>query len=39
MSQLEELSYEQIATKLGVSVRSVGRYMREAMLHCCRMGA
>lgn len=39
MSQLEALSYEQIAAKTGISVRTVGRHMREAMLHCCRASA
>ncbi|MGA4635775.1 sigma-70 family RNA polymerase sigma factor [Pseudomonas solani] len=34
LSQLEGLGYAEIATRLGVSLASVKRYMREAFLAC-----
>jgi DNA-directed RNA polymerase specialized sigma24 family protein len=33
LSRLEELSYAEIAAKLGVSVRTVDRYMAKALAH------
>lgn len=32
--QLEQLSYAEIAQKLGVSTRTVGSYVAKALLHC-----
>ncbi|MFK3794298.1 MULTISPECIES: sigma-70 family RNA polymerase sigma factor [Pseudomonas] len=37
LSQCDGLTYEQIAMRLGVSVRSVNNYMAKAMEHCCLM--
>ncbi|CAB3908939.1 sigma-70 family RNA polymerase sigma factor [Achromobacter animicus] len=34
LSQLDGLTYEQIATEMRVSVRTVKRYMAEAFTHC-----
>ncbi|MNY74552.1 putative RNA polymerase sigma factor FecI [compost metagenome] len=34
LSQLDGLTYEQIGAELGVSVRTVKRYMAEAFTHC-----
>lgn len=34
LSQLDGLTYEQIGAELGVSVRTVKRYMAEAFMHC-----
>ncbi len=34
LSQLEGLGYAEIATRLGVSLASVKRYMRDAFLAC-----
>jgi RNA polymerase sigma-70 factor (ECF subfamily) len=35
LSQLENLTYPQIADVLGVSLRTVKNYMARAMEHCC----
>lgn len=37
LSQCDGLSYEQIAERLQISVRSVSNYMAKAMEHCCLM--
>ncbi|MGC5704048.1 sigma-70 family RNA polymerase sigma factor [Pseudomonas sp. NFXW11] len=37
LSQCDGLTYEQIAERLQVSVRSVNNYMAKAMEHCCLM--
>ncbi|WP_454688102.1 sigma-70 family RNA polymerase sigma factor [Achromobacter aloeverae] len=34
---MDDMSHEDIAARLGVSVRTVGRYLREAMLVCASM--
>ena len=34
LSQLDGLTYAQIATRLGVTVRTVGNYMVRALEHC-----
>ena len=34
MSQIQGLTYSEIATELAVSVRMVKKYMAQAMLHC-----
>jgi RNA polymerase sigma-70 factor (ECF subfamily) len=34
LSQLDGLTYEQIGVEMGVSVRTVKRYMAEAFKHC-----
>lgn len=36
-SQLDGLTYPQIAERLGVSLRTVNNYMAKAMEHCCLM--
>lgn len=33
-SVLDDLGYEDIAQRLGISVRTVGRYMKQALRHC-----
>jgi RNA polymerase sigma-70 factor (ECF subfamily) len=35
LSQLEGLTYNQIAERLGMSLRTVNKYMAKAMEHCC----
>ncbi|MDG9853867.1 sigma-70 family RNA polymerase sigma factor [Pseudomonas nitroreducens] len=35
LSQLEGLTYSQIAERLGISIRTVNKYMTKAMEHCC----
>lgn len=35
LSQLEGLTYSQIAERLGISIRTVNKYMAKAMEHCC----
>ena len=37
LSQLEGLGYAEIATRLGVSVSMVKKYMLQAMTHCLRV--
>ncbi len=37
LSQLEGLTYSQIAARLGVTVRTVNNYMCRALLHCHRI--
>ncbi|QRY81173.1 sigma-70 family RNA polymerase sigma factor [Pseudomonas sp. PDNC002] len=37
MAQCEGIPHEQIAEELGVSVRSVGRYVAEALFHCYQL--
>ena len=37
LSQLDGLTYPQIAERLNISVRSVNNYMAKAMEHCCLM--
>ncbi|MFF7706664.1 sigma-70 family RNA polymerase sigma factor [Pseudomonas sp. NPDC007930] len=37
LSQLDGLTYPQIAEQLGISVRSVNNYVAKAMAHCCLM--
>ncbi|MBD9413512.1 sigma-70 family RNA polymerase sigma factor [Pseudomonas sp. PDM16] len=37
LSQLEGLSYAQIAQRLGISLRTVNNHMAKAMEHCCLM--
>jgi len=39
MAQLEGLGYAEIAMRLGVSERTVKRYMAEAMAHCILLAA
>ena len=39
MAQLEGLGYVEIAPRLGVSERTVKRYMAEAMAHCILLAA
>ncbi|MDQ8031225.1 MAG: sigma-70 family RNA polymerase sigma factor [Bordetella sp.] len=39
LSQLDGLTYEQIATEMAVSLRSVKRYMAEAFRHCILAGS
>lgn len=34
-SQLDDLSYAQIGLRLGVSERTVTRYIKQALRHCC----
>ena len=34
LSQLDGLTYEQIGAEMGVSLRSVKRYMAQAFKHC-----
>ncbi len=34
-AQLDGMGHDEIAETLGVSVRTVGRYLRQAMLQCC----
>ncbi|MDR0226660.1 MAG: sigma-70 family RNA polymerase sigma factor [Burkholderiaceae bacterium] len=35
LAQFEELSYPEIAERLGVSLRTVSNYLTRAMEHCC----
>jgi RNA polymerase sigma-70 factor (ECF subfamily) len=35
LSKLEGLSYPDIATKMGISLRSVNNYLAQAIEHCC----
>lgn len=35
LAQVEELSYPEIAERLGVSLRTVSNYLTRAMEHCC----
>ena len=35
LSQYEELGYAEIATRLGVSVSMVRKYIAQALLACC----
>lgn len=35
LAQFEELSYPEIAQRLGVSLRTVSNYLTRAMEHCC----
>jgi RNA polymerase sigma-70 factor (ECF subfamily) len=35
LSHFEELSYPEIAERLGVSLRTVSNYLTRAMEHCC----
>ncbi|MEH6358348.1 MAG: sigma-70 family RNA polymerase sigma factor [Pseudomonadales bacterium] len=35
LSQIEGLTYSQIAQELSISVRTVNNYMTQAMTHCC----
>lgn len=37
LAQCEGMPHEQIAEELGVSVRSVGRYVAEALFHCYQL--
>lgn len=37
LSQVDGLTYPQIAGQLGISVRTVNNYMARAMEHCCLM--
>lgn len=37
LAQCEELSYHQIAARLGISERTVRNYLAKAMAHCCLM--
>lgn len=37
LSQLDGLTYKQIAEQLGLSVRTVNYHMAKAMEHCCLM--
>ncbi|WP_437879809.1 sigma-70 family RNA polymerase sigma factor [Pseudomonas sp. LRF_L74] len=39
LSQLEGLTYAQIAERLGISLRTVNNHMAKAMEHCCLMMA
>ena len=34
LAQISELKYEDIATQLGISLRTVKRYLRQAFRHC-----
>jgi RNA polymerase sigma-70 factor (ECF subfamily) len=33
---LDDMSHEEIASKLGVSVRTIGRYLQQATLQCLK---
>ncbi|WP_159911622.1 sigma-70 family RNA polymerase sigma factor [Pantoea sp. 18069] len=35
LAQFEELSYPEIAQRLGISLRTVSNYLTRAMEHCC----
>jgi RNA polymerase sigma factor (sigma-70 family) len=35
LAQCEELSYPDIAQRLGISLRTVSNYLTQAMEHCC----
>ena len=35
LAQCDNLSYAEIATRIGISVRSVNTYVARAMAHCC----
>lgn len=35
LAQYEELSYPEIAQRLGISLRTVSNYLTRAMEHCC----
>lgn len=35
LAQFEELTYQQIATRLGLSLRTVNNHMAKAITHCC----
>jgi RNA polymerase sigma-70 factor (ECF subfamily) len=35
LAQFEELSYPEIAERLGISLRTVSNYLTRAMEHCC----
>lgn len=35
LAQFEELSYSEIAQRLGISLRTVSNYLTRAMEHCC----
>ena len=37
LAQFEELTYAEIARRLGLSLRTVNNYMAKAMAHCCLM--
>ncbi len=39
LSQLDGLTYAQIAARLGISLRSVNTYMARAVEHCCLLHA
>ncbi len=39
LSQLDGLTYAQIAAHLGISLRSVNTYMARAVEHCCLLQA
>lgn len=39
LSQLDGLTYAQIAARLGISLRSVNNYMARAVEHCCLLQA
>lgn len=39
LSQLDGLTYAQIATRTGISLRSVNNYMAKAVEHCCLLQA
>lgn len=39
LSQLDGLTYAQIAARLGISLRSVNSYMARAVEHCCLLQA
>lgn len=35
LAQFEELSYPEIAQRLGISLRTVSNYLARALEHCC----
>ncbi|MGO3742287.1 sigma-70 family RNA polymerase sigma factor [Kerstersia sp.] len=37
MAQLDGMSYAEIASQMGISVRTVERYMADALFHCHRL--
>jgi RNA polymerase sigma-70 factor (ECF subfamily) len=39
LSQLDGLTYVQIAEHLGISLRTVNNHMAKAMEHCCLVRA